>query len=58
MLHGMLPGHDTLACGRKITVNLAETDLNQIDVDAATMCMQCNAVIKRDTAEAGPSDRM
>jgi hypothetical protein len=56
MLHGMMPGHDTLACGRKITVNLAEIELDQIDIDAASMCIQCNTVIKRD-AHAEASDR-
>ena len=48
MLHGMLPDHETLACGRRVTINLSETKLDNIDLDAATMCMQCNAVIKRD----------
>lgn len=48
MLHGMLPDHETLACGRRVTINLSETNLDNIDLDAATMCMQCNAVIKRD----------
>ena len=43
----MMPSQDTLACGRKVTVNLAEIDLQRIDVDAATMCIQCNAAIKR-----------
>lgn len=57
MLHGMMPRHDTLACGRKITVNLTEIELDRIDIDAATMCMQCNAVIKRDAPEMEPSDR-
>ena len=47
VLHGMMPSQDTLACGRKVTVNLAEIELQRIDVDAATMCIQCNAAIKR-----------
>ena len=47
MVHGMAPGHDSLACGRKVTVNLQETSLDKIDVDAATMCIQCNMAIKR-----------
>ena len=47
MVHGMMPGTDLLACGRRVTVNLNETSLDQIDVDAASMCIQCNAAIKR-----------
>ena len=58
MLHGMMPDHDTLACGRKITINLAGIKLDQIDIDAATMCIQCNTVIRRDALLKPQIDEM
>ena len=37
-----------LLCGRAVTVNLASTDVDSAEMKTGLLCIQCNAVLKKD----------